>query len=131
MMATTANRRLVGMDDMRILVANEPRAYREVLAAAVQELRPQVEVSTFEPEDLDDAVVCLDPHLVVCSRLSETVQSHALTWVMLYPEGEAHAEISLAGRRTTVASMEFNALLDVIDQTARLAQAGYAPLPRA
>jgi hypothetical protein len=38
---------------MRVLVANEPRAYREVLAATLHQPRPQLVVFTAEPEDLD------------------------------------------------------------------------------
>jgi hypothetical protein len=71
------------MDNIRILVANEPRCYREVIAAAVHELRPHAEVITVEPADLDRAVVYRQPHLVVCSRLTEVVETHSPVWVVL------------------------------------------------
>src|SRR5690348_11650951 len=55
------------MNSIRILVANEPRAYRDVMAAAFQILCPQHEVISIVPEELDTAVARLDPHLVLCS----------------------------------------------------------------
>jgi hypothetical protein len=109
------------MANLRILVANEPRVYREVLAAVMQALRPQVEVSIAEPGDLDHAVARLDPHVVVSSRLSEAVQTRVLVWVMLYPEGESWAEVSIAGQRCTVADIELTCLLALIDRAERLA----------
>ena len=110
------------MTNMCILVANEPRAYREVMAAAFHELRPQHDVITVAPDDLDAEVVRLDPQLVLCSRLTPTVQAHPLAWVMLYPDGETRAEICIAGQFSTVADLEFSSLLAIIDQTEDLAQ---------
>ncbi len=110
------------MDDLRILLANEPRAYREVMAGAVQQLRPQHEVVAVAPDDLDAEVLRLDPQLVLCSHLTPAVQAHPLTWVMLYPGGETRAEISIGGEHTTVGDLEFNSLLSIIDQTEHLAQ---------
>lgn len=60
---------------MRTFLANEPRAYREVIAAALRELRPRIEVFITEPEDLDAAVLQRTPHLVVCSQLTEIVRT--------------------------------------------------------
>jgi hypothetical protein len=114
--------RLIGMDDMRILVANEPRAYRDVIAAAFRELRPQHEVIPVEPDQLDGEVARLHPHLVVCSRLSEVVETSPLTWVMLYPDNETRTVISIAGKQTVAADVEFSQLLSVIDQTEVIAQ---------
>lgn len=120
-METTATR-LIGMDDMRILVANEPRAYRDVIAAAFRELRPQHEVIPVEPDQLDGEVARLHPHLVICSRLSEMVETGPLTWVMLYPDNETRTVISIAGEQTVAADVEFSELLSVIDQTELIAQ---------
>ena len=113
---------LLNMTNMCILVANEPRAYREVMAAAFHELRPQHNVITVAPDDLDAEVVRLDPQLVLCSQLIPAVQVHPLAWVMLYPDGETRAEICIGGQFSTVADLEFNSLLAIIDQTEGLAQ---------
>ena len=113
---------LLNMTNMCILVANEPRAYREVMAAAFHELRPQHDVITVAPDDLGAEVVRLDPQLVLCSQLTPAVQTHTLASVMLYPDGETRAEICIGGQFSTVADLEFNSLLALIDQTEGLAQ---------
>jgi DNA-binding IclR family transcriptional regulator len=107
---------------MRILVGNEPRFYREVIAATLQELRPHLEVVIVEPEDLDGAVVQRRPQLVLCSRLGEVVETRCLAWVLLYPHGEASVVISVAGHRQTVPDPGLDGLLRVVDQTALLAR---------
>ena len=105
---------------MRVLIANEPRAYREAFAAALQELRPQVQIFTAEPEDLDAAALRHAPHFTVCSALSEIVQTRLLAWAMLYPGGASWAVLSLAGRQTTVTGLDLGGLLDLLDRVERL-----------
>ncbi len=108
------------MEKIRVVVANEPRAYREVLAAAVHELRPGLEVQAVEPEELDGIVGRDLPHLVVCSRLSEVIETRAPAWVVLYPEGEGRAVIGLGGRRTALSGgrIDFARILMLIDEAA-------------
>lgn len=111
---------LAHVANMRILVANDPRSYREVIAAAVQALRPHIEVILAAPDTLDHEVSRLEPQLVVCSALTDTVQQQPLSWIMLYPEGKTEAVISIAGKTTTVGDLEFDRLLALIDETERL-----------
>ena len=110
------------MDTMRILLANEPRAYREVIAAAFRQLRPQHDVIVVAPDDLDAEVVRLDPQLVLCSRLTPSVQIRPIAWVLLYPVGETQSVICMDGQQTTVPDLEFNRLLEIVDRTEELAQ---------
>ncbi|HEX8933784.1 MAG TPA: hypothetical protein VF788_06260 [Pseudonocardiaceae bacterium] len=104
------------MEKMRVLVANEMCAYREVIAAVFQELRPHHEIRCVEPDDLDDEISRHHPHLVVCSRLTAAVES-LMSWVMLYPNGENQAVIKTAGEQVAVANVGFNDLLSVMDKT--------------
>ncbi len=106
---------------MRIIVANDPRAYREAITGAFQLLRPHATVLAIEPAALDREVVRLRPHLVVFSAPSAVVQDHAFAWVLLYPSGAAEAVISVGGQHTTVADLEFDRLLEVLDDEERLA----------
>jgi hypothetical protein len=99
-----------------IVVANEPRAYREALAAALHELRPHIEVICIEPNDLEGTVCAYRPRLVLCSRRTEAVERCSEAWILLYPERENRAVISVAGRRTVVPDVEFAQLLSVIDE---------------
>ena len=105
------------MLNMRILLANEPRAYREVIAAAFQALRPNHEVISVSPDDLDAEVERLDPEFVLCSQLTPAVQQHPRSWVVLYPDGQTQAVICVDGQRTTAGDVEFDQLLAIIDQT--------------
>jgi hypothetical protein len=72
------------VESKRIVVANEPRSYREAMAVAWQVLRPEVEVILAEPRDLDAEVARLDPQLVLCSRLTEGLRAGSRAWVVLY-----------------------------------------------
>jgi hypothetical protein len=67
---------------MRVLVANEPTIYREVISAAFRALRPCIQVFTAEPEELDREFSRLQPQLVVCSRLTRRVELDAPAWVV-------------------------------------------------
>ena len=102
---------------MRALVANEPRTYREVLVNALRWLRPQIEVSEVEPDELEPAVKQLHPHLVVCSRASAVARDDVLTWVTLYPGGENLAEIVTAGGRAMLVGIQFDEFLSIVDGT--------------
>ena len=105
---------------MRVLVANEPFVYREVISAAFQELRPHVEVISVEPQDLDREFSRLVPHLVVCSRVTALVERGATAWVELYPEHASRAVVSLAGEETTSDAIDFDTLLSILDRAERL-----------
>ena len=107
------------VESKRIVVANEPRSYREAMAVACRAVRPEVEVILAEPADLDAAVVRLDPQLVLCSRLTEGLRAGTCVWVVLYPGGEAQALINVAGQCVTTGDSGFAALAALIDQATR------------
>ena len=85
------------MNGTRILVACELQTYRQALAAAFRELRPDIEVFEAEKEDLDREVERLGPGLVVCSRLTARVEDHAPSWVELYPNHGPRSVVSALG----------------------------------
>lgn len=101
-------------------MANEPRAYREVIAEAVRELRPGVEVETVEPEDLGDAISSFGPDMVICSSATEAVREGALAWIELYPEFSAHSVANVGGETSTFEEIQLPDILSVIDRTERL-----------
>lgn len=104
---------------MRILVANAPRSYREVMAITLQELAPNVEASIAEPEALDREVARLTPDLVICSQATETVRNANLSWIALYPEGSNRAVISVRGQRWRVLKPTLDNVFAVIDEIRR------------
>jgi hypothetical protein len=111
------------MEKMRVLVANEPRTYREVLVDALRVLRPQVEVSAVASYDLATEIERLRPHLVVCSWLSTAMPVGPLSWVVLYPHEENRAEVFTAGEHATIAGVGFGDFLAIIDRTELLCRA--------
>jgi hypothetical protein len=101
---------------MRALIANGPAMYREVISAALRELRPDIEIFTAEPEDLETEFLRLLPRLVICSRLTKRVERGAPVWVELYPGGAPHAVVgTLDGSRRTLPAMDFDTLLSIFD----------------
>ena len=107
-------------EGMRLLIANEPLVYREVISATLSKLRPHLEVYTAEPTDLDKKFLRLSPRLVVCSRRTQLIEREAFAWVELYPQHSSRAVVSLAGKKTTFEEMHFDALLSVVDEAERL-----------
>jgi hypothetical protein len=107
-------------EDMCILVANEPLAYREVISAALKKLRPHIRVHTSDPAELNKEFLLLSPRLVICSRTTTLVEREAPAWVELYPEHTSRAVVSLAGRKTTFDKMDFDTLLAILDEAKRL-----------
>jgi len=106
------------VEKMRALIANDPRVYREVISDALRRLRPLIEVSAASPEELDEAVARVHPHLVICSRLTAAARAGCLAWVVLYPDGEDRAEIGGAeGRTALLNGVEVADLLSVVDET--------------
>jgi len=82
----------------RVLVANEPRSYRQAIAAALQVVRPDVEVLVVEPELLDDEVAHAESDVVVCSEATQIVRARATVWVDLYPGGGRLSVVCVRGR---------------------------------
>jgi hypothetical protein len=107
------------MNDFRILVANEPRSYRDVVAIAIEELRPNAEVLVFEPVCLEALVTDLDADLVLCSRSPGSSRVGRPVWVELYPNGDTLARVHRNGKSFTLLDVELVDLLALIDQTER------------
>ncbi len=101
---------------IQILVGNEPRAYREVIAGALQALRPMVAISMIDPALLEAALAECQPALVLCSRLTAAIQSTARSWLLLYPDGEGSAIATIAGQERDIPGIDFEALLAIVDQ---------------
>lgn len=105
-------------------MANEPRAYREVIAEAMHELRPALVIMTVEPEDMDGSVASFGPDIVICSAVTDLVESEVLAWVELYPEYGPQSVISVKGEVSKVNEIQLADLLCVVDRAERLLQKG-------
>ena len=97
-------------------MANEPRAYRESIAAVVGQLRPDADVRCAEPEDLDGQVARFSPDVVVCSRVTMAVEGRVRVWVELYPDHTTRSVVSVGGERAEFAEIQLPDLLSVVDK---------------
>jgi hypothetical protein len=99
---------------IRVVIGHEPRFYREALAEALRCLRPDLEVMLTEPAALEEVVQRGGASVVVCSRLSPVLMAHALAWVLLYPDGENRAVVSVGGEERTTPGFGIADLLALI-----------------
>ena len=105
---------------MRVLVAIEPRLYRDVIGRALRGLRPHLEVVVVEPEDLCAAVVRLEPELVFSDRADNLPEAGRFAWVEFRPYEQPPAKICLGGRWHELEEVELSDLLSVVDETEEL-----------
>lgn len=105
-----------------VLLANEPRAYRETIAQVFRQLRPNVEVLTAEPDELEERVSRLAPEMVIFSEAAGSVRERVPIWVELYPGYGPRSVIAVGEERSTVEEIQLEDLLSVVDRAERLAQ---------
>jgi hypothetical protein len=105
---------------VRIVVATEHRAYRDVISGTLRTLCPLAEVISVKPEDLDHEVVRLSPLVVICSLLSEAVETVAPAWIELYPQDSSRVTIGLGEKRTTLAKLDLEGILSVVNRAQEL-----------
>jgi hypothetical protein len=105
----------------RVLMANEPRAYREGIAAVISQLRPEVEIETVEPDALDTSIERFSPDMVICSKATDALKSGVRVWVELYPENAPLSVASIGGRRMEYAEIQLPDLLSIVDKAEELA----------
>jgi hypothetical protein len=71
------------------------RTYREVIAAAIPVLRPQVEVSTTRLEGLEAQVARLNPQVVISSQNRLPSLRPGVTWVQVPLEVGPRTEVTM------------------------------------
>ncbi len=105
-------------DGLRILLANEPRAYRESIAAVLGHLRPGFDVEVSEPEDAEDRVRTFLPDVAICDRATGAVGELVPVWVELYPGQSSRSVASERGRLTEFPEIRLEDLLGIADRAA-------------
>jgi hypothetical protein len=68
---------------IRVLVAfdDEYRIYREMIASGISLLRPEIEVTSTNLNELEREIARLDPQVVICSRGEPASKYPELTWI--------------------------------------------------
>ena len=117
---------------MQLVVAIEPRSYRQVIGEAIKALRPHVEVTVLEPGTLGAGVRRLEPELVFADQPDTFGPEGGFTgrpaWVESRPYEEPPARVCLAGRRWELEVVELSDLLSIVDQTEELIRAAKGEL---
>ena len=98
-----------------ILVANHPITYREVLAASLAAMYPDVRVVQAAPEALGAALPGVAPVLVVCSRPLERSRTGGRPTIVLYPEGANLAVLTIGERSWTLPNPQLADVLAAVD----------------
>ena len=103
---------------MKVLVAYEDnyRFYRQVIARAIGNLRPQLEVRCVGLEKLERELVLFDPHAVVSGQASGLDPGNRTAWVELTVEPSYPADIRLDGGHTKTENPTLADVLSVLDE---------------
>lgn len=115
---------------MKVLIAIEPRSYREVIGLAIEELRPHLRVEIVEPGTLQSEVSRLRPDLVFCDEPDTIFRSDgtgARAWVEFRPYAATQAKVCLGDECSEIEEVNLDDILSVVDATERLLQNSPAP----
>lgn len=114
---------------MRVLVVfdDEYRAYRQVIAAGIGLLRPQVEVAACSPADLGTELGRFDPQVVLCGQAGVADPGDAAAWVELPVEPGRPGRIRVGSSRRAGVDLELEGLLAVFDEAEELVGKGETP----
>jgi len=108
---------------VRILVTVKPQMYRETLALALHERRPDAEVMLAPSGPLDGEVETFGPHLLVRNdndgSALEGLEDIACRIEILFSDGMG-ARINLYGRAWKMEDMSLGDLLAVVDEVEEL-----------
>ncbi len=110
----------------KMLIAIDPRMYRQVLAHVVRQRRPSVEVLTAEPEELEEVADRLAPHLIICHQATPAVRASAWSWVELEVRlgaGDLEANVKVDGSPASrVECADVSDILAALDETENMLQ---------
>jgi hypothetical protein len=119
-----------GETTVRVLVAFEDArgVYGEVIARALGELRPDLEVRRAPLAEIGRELCGFDPHVVVCSQLNGERPGGRGAWVQVPTEDEADderlAQLCLEGERWDTEGPALGEILAVVDETRRRLREG-------
>ena len=108
---------------MRILMAEKPRMYREVIALSLHRNRPHAEVLLCPPEVLARETGRFEPHLVVLDDndgAAPNMLSGVLYRVEILLGASMDARISVDGRAREVKDICMEDLLAVVDEAEKM-----------
>lgn len=101
-----------------VVMAIEPRVYRQAIGRAIGALRTSVEVRVVEPERLLRAELeRLAPHLVICSCIKPPGLVQEICWVEFRPYGaEPKVRVCMDDRCWVLQDADLEDLLSLVDE---------------
>ena len=103
---------------LQIVVANEPRLYREVLAGALMVQRPSYEVVLVEPDELKATLTQTSADLVIAPASSPLLRAYDGVCLLLNtPEGQRVVLLRAGAVAHIIEQADFSDLLSLIDQS--------------
>lgn len=100
-----------------VLVAIEPRAYREVIGMALGMLRPHLSVKAVEGGMLDAELLRTNPVLVLCDGTAEDSVDGVPNRVVLSRDvSDSSATVYLDGRSSEAEIVNLEVLLGIVDR---------------
>ena len=105
---------------MSVLVAVAPQMYRETLAHTIRSRRPDVEVETCPPEDLDRRLALLGPDFLVCHDTAPEARERVPNRVEINYSDSLNATIFRGDQATRIADISLERLLTFLDLIAIL-----------
>ena len=107
---------------MSVVFEGVRSVYGEVIARAIYDLRPALEVRSAALCELEPELVRFDPHVVVCSQPNGEYPGARGAWVEIPTDDEASdeerlAEVCVEGERWRIDGPPLAELLEVIDRT--------------
>ncbi len=98
----------------RVLITVEPRMYREVLIIALRGRPPLVESVLAEPAALDHAAGRFEPHLIVCSHVTQKVRDGTASWIEVQVKDGLEAVTCVDGRRSKIRDLRLEGVMNSI-----------------
>ena len=113
---------------MRVLVAYEEmyRSYRRVIAKAIEDLRPHLQVRAVALGAMEEALARFDPHVVICSCPSAEYQSGGsrAAWVEMPVEPSQAGDVCLDGEHEGRVNPDLRKVLSVLDEAEERLRSG-------
>jgi len=102
---------------LRVILSNDPRAYREALFIALRRLRPKIDLLPVDPGLLVQEIDRHAPDLVILSTTDLITDDVPWSWILLYPDGARLAIIHTKARQQQRGSLGLDDLLRIIDES--------------
>jgi hypothetical protein len=99
-----------------LLIESELALYRDALSGFLAALRPSVPVQTVTLAELETAIACRRPWVLICSVVTTLIEDLVPRWILIHPSGESPSLVSVAGQRRSIAHPTIEELLHLVDE---------------